>query len=120
MNAAKLPTVASPVKTYGDSIDGELTSGAANLGASAGNTEASTLEGAGKKVPKVKRQADKIANGAAEIINAAGQPQLASMEKSNGDTVDGQLTGDAANAGAQIGNYEETTLENTGKAVPRV
>ena len=71
-----------------------------------------------KKGPKTKRQGDKIANGFANILSAAGQNDLAEIEKSNGDTLDGQLTSDAANLGAQVGAYEEKTLENAGKQVP--
>lgn len=36
-----------------DNLDGELTSGAANAGASVGSTEASTLEGLGSAVPRL-------------------------------------------------------------------
>lgn len=120
LNAAHLPGAANIVKTYGDSIDGELTSGVANLGAAVGNAEESTLEGIGKAVPKVKRQADKIANGAANVISALGLNQVAGIVKTDGDTVDGQLTSDAATIGAQVGNLEESTLESAGKAVPRI
>ena len=120
LDAAKLNVLGDPVKTYGDNIDGELTSGVANLGASVGSSEESTLEGVGKAIPKVKRQGDKIANGAANILSAMKLNQLSEIEKSNGDTLDGQLTGDAANAGAQIGSYEESTLENAGKSVPKI
>ncbi|KAI4763157.1 hypothetical protein E4T52_04751 [Aureobasidium sp. EXF-3400] len=118
LSAAKLGPVADIEKNVGDNADGELTSAAANAGAQVGSAEESTLEGAGKAIPRVKRQGDKIANGAANILSAAGQNDLAQIEKSNGDTLDGQLTSDAANAGAQVGAYEEKTLENAGKSVP--
>jgi hypothetical protein len=36
-----------------DNVDGTLTSGAANAGASIGGTEDSTLEGLGKAVPRL-------------------------------------------------------------------
>jgi hypothetical protein len=36
-----------------DNLDGELTSGAANLGAQVGSTEENTLIDIGKSVPKV-------------------------------------------------------------------
>ena len=119
LDAAKLNVLGDPVKTYGDNVDGELTSAAANLGAQVGSSEESTLEGAGKAIPKIKRQGDKIANGAANILSAMKLNQLSEIEKSNGDTLDGQLTSDAANAGAQIGSYEESTLEDAGKSFPK-
>ncbi|KAI4723373.1 hypothetical protein E4T48_00577 [Aureobasidium sp. EXF-10727] len=115
LSAAHLGPVADVEKNVGDNADGELTSGAANAGAQVGSTEETTLENIGKAIPKVKRQGDKIAN----VLSAAGQNDLADIEKSNGDTLDGQLTSDAANAGAQIGAYEEKTLENAGKMIPK-
>lgn len=118
LTAAKLGPVADVEKNVGDNADGELTSDAANAGAQVGAAEESTLEGAGKAIPRVKRQGDKIANGAANVLSALGQNDLADIEKSNGDTLDGQLTSDAANLGAQVGAYEEKTLENAGKSVP--
>lgn len=69
---------------------------------------------------KSKRQADKIANGAGAILTAAGQPAAANVVTSNGDSVDGTLTSDAANEGAQIGSTEESTLEGVGSAVPKL
>jgi hypothetical protein len=65
-----------------------------------------------------RRQGDKMANGAADVLNALNQPQAANVVKTNGDNVDGQLTSGAANAGAQIGSTEETTLVNAGSMVP--
>jgi len=118
LTAAKLGPVADIEKNVGDNADGELTSAAANAGAQIGSAEESTLEGIGKAIPRVKRQGDKIANGAANVLSALHQNDLAEIEKSNGDTLDGQLTSDAANLGAQVGAYEEKTLENAGKSVP--
>jgi hypothetical protein len=111
--------VADVEKNVGDNADGELTGAAAQAGAQVGSAEESTLEGIGKAIPKIKRQGDKIANGAANILSAAGQNDLANIEKSNGDTLDGQLTSDAANLGAQVGAYEEKNLENAGKMIPK-
>lgn len=118
LTAAKLDAVAGPEKTIGDNVDGELTSAAANAGAQVGSAEESTLENVGKSILR-KRQADKISNGAANVLLAAHEDDLASIVKDNGDSIDGQLTGDAANAGAQIGAYEEKTLEGAGKAFPK-
>jgi hypothetical protein len=118
LDAAGANAAGDAVKTNGDNIDGELTSAAANAGAQVGSSEESTLESIGSTVPKRKRQADKISNGAAEVISAAGQPGVASQVKNSGDSVDGQLTGDAATAGAQVGSDEETILEQTGSDTP--
>jgi hypothetical protein len=118
LSATHLGPVADVEKNAGDNADGSLTSAAANAGAQGGSGEESTLEGIGKTIPRVKRQGDKIANGLANIISAIGQDDLAQVEESNGDTVDGQLTSDAANAGAQVGAYEESTVENLGSKIP--
>lgn len=73
----------------------------------------------GGGVPKIgARQGDKIANGAANLLNAAGQPAAASFVQTNGDNVDGQLTDDATNIGAQFGGDEENMLEGIGSAIP--
>ncbi|KAL5381486.1 hypothetical protein DPSP01_007199 [Paraphaeosphaeria sporulosa] len=50
-NAAGTGAGTSTITTGLDSIDGILTSGAANTGADLGNTEAGTLEAAGSSVP---------------------------------------------------------------------
>jgi hypothetical protein len=118
LDAAGAPAAANVVTSNGDSVDGTLTSDAADAGASVGSAEESALESAGSAVPKAKRQADKIANGAANVITAAGQPGVAGQVQSSGDTVDGQATSDAANAGAQVGSDVETTLEQAGSDTP--
>ena len=117
--AAGVGTVTGPVQSTGDSLDGTLTSGAANAGAQVGNTEASTLEQAGSDVPKARRQLDKISNGAGAIGNAAGVGAVTSPVQSTGDSLDGTLTSGAANAGAQVGNTEASTLEQAGSDVPK-
>ena len=68
---------------------------------------------------RIKRQGDKIANGLANIIDAAGSPSTASVVKTAGDNIDGDLTSGAANAGADVGTMEESTLEDAGSAVPK-
>ncbi|ENH75696.1 hypothetical protein FOC1_g10003855 [Fusarium oxysporum f. sp. cubense race 1] len=68
--------------------------------------------------PKVKRQADKIANGAATDLHAVGQDKAADLVQTDGDNIDGQLTQDAATLGAQVGGDEEDVLERTGDMVP--
>lgn len=116
LDAAHLNQVGGVVKTVGDNVDGELTSGVANLGAQVGSFEEQTLEGVGKAIPR-KRQLDKIANGAANILNAAHLNEEANIVKTDGDNIDGQLTGDAADVGAQVGGLEESTLEGIGSSV---
>jgi len=72
------------------------------------------------KVPSVPRQLDKIANGAQNIGNAAGVGGTTAPATTLGDNLDGTLTSGAANLGSQIGSILESTLENTGSAVPRL
>lgn len=120
-NAVGVSAVTEPVGDEGDSLDGALTDGAANAGAQIGSTEETTLENAGSSVPKrFRRQADKIANGAKAIGNAAGVSAVTEPVGDEGDSLDGALTDGAANAGAQVGSTEETTLENAGSAVPKM
>ena len=64
------------------------------------------------------RQGDKIANGANALLSAAGQPGAGSFVGTNGDNVDGQLTGDATDIGAQFGGDEESILEGLGASIP--
>jgi hypothetical protein len=71
------------------------------------------------KIPKTRRQLDKIANGAKNIGNAAGVSAVVNPVGDLGDSLDGALTGGVANAGAQIGKTEETTLESAGSAIPK-
>ncbi|KAF5660674.1 hypothetical protein FHETE_8837 [Fusarium heterosporum] len=66
----------------------------------------------------VKRQGDKIANGAAADLNAVGLNQEADLVQTDGDNIDGQLTDDATNLGAQFGGDEEDILERLGNMVP--
>lgn len=68
--------------------------------------------------PNHKRQLDKISKGAQSIGDAAGVGDETAPVTTAGEDVDGTLTGDAANAGAEIGSTEETTLENAGNDVP--
>ncbi|KAF5697967.1 hypothetical protein FMUND_15232 [Fusarium mundagurra] len=68
--------------------------------------------------PKVKRQADKIANGAATDLHTVGQDKAVDLVQTDGDNIDGQLTQDAATLGAQVGGDEEDVLERTGDMVP--
>lgn len=84
--------------------------------------------------PAHKRQLDKIASkygsmvnisitnlmtdGFGNVANAAGIPGVGNDVVQNGDTVDGQLTDDAANDGTAIAGMEETTLEQAGSDVP--
>ncbi|KXJ89430.1 hypothetical protein Micbo1qcDRAFT_206373 [Microdochium bolleyi] len=65
-----------------------------------------------------KRQGDKIANGAANVLNALHLSSAADLVQTDGDNVDGQLTDDATTAGAQVGGDEEDVLERLGNMVP--
>lgn len=78
-----------------------------------------SLKGGVPAVPAAKRQLDKIANGAGAIGNAAGVGATTDPVVSTLDNVDGTSTSGAANAGAQVGSTEESTLEGVGKAVPK-
>ncbi|KAI6760411.1 hypothetical protein HG530_009271 [Fusarium avenaceum] len=66
----------------------------------------------------VKRQGDKIANGAAADLNAVGLTNEADFVKTDGGNIDGQLTDDATTLGAQFGGDEEDVLERAGNFVP--
>lgn len=70
-------------------------------------------------LPKIPRQADKIANGLKNIGNAAGVSAVTNPVGDLGDSLDGTLTGGVADAGAQIGSTEESTLISIGKAIPK-
>jgi hypothetical protein len=119
INALGQPQLANTEQTQGDNLDGQLTSDAASIGAQVGASEESTLINAAKAIARVKRQGDKVANGAANVINALGQGQLADVEQSTGDNLDSQLTSDAADAGAQLGSFEEITLVDAGNKIAR-
>ncbi|OQO03987.1 hypothetical protein B0A48_10630 [Cryoendolithus antarcticus] len=118
-DAAGVGSTTAPATSAGDSIDGTLTSGAANAGAQVADTEVSTAESVGKSVPKSRRQLDKISNGAQAIGNAAGVGSTTAPATSAGDSIDGTLTSGAANAGAQVADTEVSTAESVGKSVPR-
>jgi len=118
-NAAGVSVVTEPVGNLGDSLDGTLTSGAADAGAQIGKTEETTLENIGSAIPKSRRQLDKIANGLKNVGNAAGVSAVTDPVGNLGDSLDGSLTSGVADAGAQIGNTEETTLESIGSAIPK-
>lgn len=101
-----------------DTVDGETTSGAANLGSSVGQMEESALEQIGSVVPRRNAQLDKIANGFQDISSAAGTSSLTSGIVQALDEVDGETTSGAADLGATIGGMEESILESVGNAVP--
>ncbi|KAL1654142.1 hypothetical protein SLS61_003145 [Didymella pomorum] len=52
-NAAGTGSATSAAMAACDNVDGELTDGAANAGATVGGTEESTLEGIGKAIPRL-------------------------------------------------------------------
>lgn len=118
-DAAGVGAETQPATDAAVSADGTLTSGAANAGAQVGSTEETTLENVGSSVPKSKRQLDKIAKGAQAIGDAAGVGAETQPATDAAVSADGTLTSGAANAGAQVGSTEETTLENAGSSVPK-
>ncbi|TKA83068.1 hypothetical protein B0A55_00928 [Friedmanniomyces simplex] len=118
-NAAGTGASTSSLTTALVGIDGSSTSGAANIGADVGTLEESTLESAGSAVPKTRRQADKICNGASTLSDAAGTGALTSSITTSCVGIDGDTTSGAANTGAALGTAEESTLEDAGSAVPK-
>jgi len=114
-NAAHAGAVFDPVVAQLDNVDGESTSGAANLGAKIGQAEESTLERVGKSIPK--RQLDKIAGGFRNIGNAAHVGAVTDRPSNALINMDGTLTSGAANIGANAGSTEENLLEEAGNAV---
>lgn len=115
--AAGLGDAASSTTTELESLDGTLTSDAANAGQQIGDAEAGTLEGIGSSILK-KRQLDKIAAGMQNIGSAAGVGDLTSPATTGLEGIDGTLTGAAADTGAEIGDMEAGTLEAIGNSVP--
>jgi len=67
----------------------------------------------------VRRQLDKIAEGVQTLSQADGTGELTSALTTGLVGVDGTSTSAAANAGAEVGDAEEGTLEAVGNAVPR-
>jgi hypothetical protein len=51
-------------------------------------------------------------------LNALGLTNEADLVKTDGGNIDGQLTDDATNLGAQFGGDEEDILERVGNFVP--
>lgn len=115
--AAGVGSATDPEVTQLDNLDGTLTDGAANAGASLGQTEEASLEELGSAVPR-KRQADKIANGAATFGKAVGVSKVTDPVAQSGDTLDGTLTDGAANLGAGVADSEASILEGTGSSIP--
>ncbi|KAH7174629.1 uncharacterized protein B0J16DRAFT_388452 [Fusarium flagelliforme] len=72
----------------------------------------------GRKLRMAKRQLDKLADGVADVANAAGLTGEGDLVETNGDAIDGQLTGDAGQLGEQLGEDEETIGEDAGNLVP--
>jgi hypothetical protein len=117
--AAGVDSVTGPLVTQLDSLDGTLTDGAANVGSDVGSVEVNSLEEVGGAVPaKQKRQADKIAHGAAALGDAAALSEITDPLATSVASLDGTLTDGAANLGAGVADSEESMLEGTGNAVP--
>jgi len=117
--AAGLESTIDPIVTQLDNLDGTLTDGAANIGSDFGTTEVNSLEALGSAVAaKQKRQADKIAYGAAALGQVGGLSKFTGPIASSIESLDGTLTDGAANLGAGIADPAESMLEGTGSAVP--
>jgi hypothetical protein len=117
--AAGIESIVDPLVTQLDSLDGTLTDGAANLGSDIGTTEVSSLEALGSAVPaKQKRQADKIAYGAAALGEVGGLSKFTGPIATSIESLDGTLTDGVANLGSGVADSEESMLEGTGSAVP--
>jgi hypothetical protein len=118
--AAGIGSSVDPLVTQLDGLDGTMTDGAANLGSEIGTTEVNSLEGLGSAVPagKQKRQADKIAHGAAALGQAGGLSKVTGPSADSIASLDGTLTDGAANLGAGVADSEDSMLEGTGSAVP--
>ncbi|KAJ1324257.1 hypothetical protein MN608_10317 [Microdochium nivale] len=71
-----------------------------------------------RRISIERRQGDKLANGAANVLNALHLTGAADLVQTDGDNVDGQLTDNATTLGAQIGADEEDVLERLGDMVP--
>jgi hypothetical protein len=135
-NDAGLSAVGNPVDAEGNVIDGDGTNGAAEVGAKIGSAEESVLEGTTATVfnkgdntgsggnggsapppppppPKVRRQLNKISDGFGDLANAAGLSAVGNPIDAEGNVVDGDGTNGAAQAGADVGSAEESTLEDS-------
>ncbi|KAM0475711.1 hypothetical protein ACHAP7_007208 [Fusarium lateritium] len=93
------------------------------LGGTSSRTNGGTSGAGGNPPPTpppkmIKRQGDKVANGAAANLNALGLTNEADLVKTDGGNIDGQLADDATNIGAQFGGDEEDILERLGNFVP--
>lgn len=117
--AAGIQSSINPLVAQLDSLDGILTDGAASLGSDIGTTEVNSLEALGSAVlAKQKRQADKIAYGAAAIGEAGGLSKYTGPLTDSIASLDGTLTDGVANLGSGVADAEESVLEGTGSAVP--
>ena len=117
--AAGIESTIDPLVTQLDSLDGTQTDGAANLGSDIGTTEVNSLEALGSAVPgKQKRQADKIAYGAAALGQVGGLSKFTGPIATSIESLDGTLTDGVANLGSGVADSAESMLEGTGSAVP--
>ena len=82
------------------------------------NTISTLTKGIGSG-SKRRRQLDKISKGAGDVGDALGAGAIADPAAAAGESVDGTLTSDAANAGAEVGDTEASTLEQLGSDVPK-
>lgn len=70
--------------------------------------------------PHPRRQLDKISNGFQGIANAAGVGSSTSALTNELNSLDGSLTGGAADAGAKLADMEVDTFRKIGSSVPKM
>ncbi|KAJ4003841.1 hypothetical protein NW752_011969 [Fusarium irregulare] len=95
-----------------------LNNGGGNGGSTSGGNPPPPPPPGGHKLKMAKRQLDKLSDGLADVANAAGLTGEGDLIETNGDAIDGQLTGDAGQLGEQLGEDEETIGEDAGNLVP--
>ncbi|KAH7093770.1 hypothetical protein FB567DRAFT_180679 [Paraphoma chrysanthemicola] len=91
-----------------------------NIAGTVAALKGTSATGPANPPPPTRRQLDKVSNGFQAIGNAAGVGGSTAPLTDALDNVDGDLTSGAANAGAALGQTEEQTLEDAGKAVPKM
>lgn len=68
----------------------------------------------------ITRQMDKVSKGAQQISQAAGTGTSTTSLTTGLENIDGDLTNGASNTGTDGGATEESLLEDTGSAVPKM
>ncbi|KAF2206557.1 hypothetical protein CERZMDRAFT_103223 [Cercospora zeae-maydis SCOH1-5] len=95
---------------------GSLLSGAGNTGSSSPSLPSLVPHLPALPAVPARRQLDKIAKGAQTLAASKGLGSVTEAATNEAVDLDGELTGDAANAGQQVGSTEESTLEQVGNS----